>query len=140
MNMPIEIRFPGGVAVDAEIHGFTVHTDQPQGYGGGGSGPAPFDLFLASIGTCAGFYALRFCQQREIATAGLALRMTTAKDPATGHVGSVRLELTLPAGFPDKYIGAVVRAMDQCAVKRALLDPPVFEVAAVPAAQAALSA
>ena len=133
MKTPIEIRFPGGVAVDADVHGFTVHTDQPQAYGGDGSGPAPFDLFLASIGTCAGFYALRFCQERKIATAGMALRMTLEKGPATA--GSVRLELTLPAGFPDKYIGAVVRAMDQCAVKRALLDPPVFEVSAVAAAQ-----
>ena len=133
MKTPIEIRFPGGVAVDADVQGFTVHTDQPLDHGGEGSGPAPFDLFLASIGTCAGFYALRFCQQRQISTAGMALRMTLEKDPAT--VGSVRLELTLPAGFPEKYVGAIVRAMDQCAVKRALLDPPVFEVSAVPPPQ-----
>jgi len=133
MRTPIEIRFPGGVAVDAEVHGFTVHTDQSQAHGGGGSGPAPFDLFLASIGTCAGFYALRFCQERQISTAGMELRMTLEKDPAT--VGSVRLELTLPAGFPEKYVGAVLRAMDQCAVKRALLDPPAFEMSAVAAPQ-----
>jgi len=133
MRTAIDIRFPGGVAVDAEMNGFTIHTDQPLDHGGEGSGPAPFDLFLASIGTCAGFYALRFCQERKIATAGLVLRMTHAKEPA--GVGSVRLELTLPAGFPDKYVGAVVRAMEQCAVKRALLDPPVFEVVALPAPQ-----
>ena len=135
MKTPIEIRVPGGVAVDAEVHGFTIHTDQPQAHGGDGSAPAPFDLFLASIGTCAGFYALRFCQERKIPTAGMSLRMTSERDPANARVGSVRLELTLPAGFPDKYVGAVVRAMDQCAVKRALLDPPVFEVSAVASPQ-----
>ena len=64
--MHMEMTFPGGLAVDAQYEGFTVPTDQPVHAGGGGTAPAPFDLFLASIGTCAGLFALRFCQQRGI--------------------------------------------------------------------------
>ena len=59
------MSFPGGRAVDARIGEHLVRTDQPEKYGGGGAAPPPFDLFLASIGTCAGFYALRFCQKRR---------------------------------------------------------------------------
>ena len=126
MNM--DITFPGGLKVDAGFHGFTVHTDQPQDHGGDGAAPAPFDVFLASIGTCAGFYVLRFCQQRGLATAGLGLTLETVKDPEAGRIATIRLDIRLPEGFPEKYREAVIRAADQCAVKRHIVEAPRFEV------------
>lgn len=131
----MQITFPGGVAVDAQFRGLTVHTDQRADYGGAGSGPEPFELFLASLGTCAGLYALRFCQQRGIDTAGLGLTLSTEKDPNAPRIGLVRLEIQLPPAFPEKYRDAIVRAADQCAVKRHILEPPRFEVMTVPAGQ-----
>jgi len=130
--MSLRITFPGGVAVNAEYKGQTIHTDQPREYGGGGTAPAPFDLFLASIGTCAGFYALRFCQERGLDTAGLALEVTTALDPETRKIGTLGLELHLPDGFPAKYHAAIERAVDQCAVKRHIVAPPRFELTVTP--------
>ncbi|HYU31703.1 MAG TPA: OsmC family protein [Thermoanaerobaculia bacterium] len=124
----MKMTFPGGLAVNAEYKGMTIRTDQPVGYGGGGTAPAPFDLFLASIGTCAGFYALRFCQERGIATAGLGLTLATELDPGTKRIGTMRLELQLPEGFPEKYRNAILRSVDQCTVKRHLVDPPRFEL------------
>jgi len=129
----MEIDFPGGVAVDASFKGFTVHTDQPAPLGQA-SGPSPSDLFLASIGACAGFYALRFCQERQIDTAGLRLRLSTEKDAATGRLGLVRLAIELPAGFPEKYHAAIVRSTEQCSVKRTIATPPRFETEVVAAA------
>jgi putative redox protein len=126
MNM--QISFPGGVKVDAGVKGFTIHTDQPLDHGGGGTAPAPFDLFLASIGTCAGFYVLRFCQQRELPTDGLGLTLETVRDPQGGRIDTIRLEIQLPEGFPEKYRDAVIRAADQCAVKKHILEAPRFEV------------
>ena len=64
--MMMDITFPGGVRVDAHFNGFNVATDQPERNGGENKAPAPFDLFLASLGTCAGFFALRFCQKRNL--------------------------------------------------------------------------
>ena len=123
----IEVTFPGGVAVDASVHGHLIHTDQPLLGGGTDSGPAPFDLFLASIATCAGFYALRFCQQRGIETADLGVTLTPVRGDK--RIDALRIDLRLPAGFPEKYRDAIVRAVDQCAVKRAILEPPRFEIA-----------
>jgi putative redox protein len=123
----LKVTFPGGVAVDATVHGHLIHTDQPLTSGGSDSGPAPFDLFLASIATCGGFYALRFCQERRLPTDGLALTLTPVRDEAH-RLSLIRLELTLPDAFPDKYRDALARAVDHCAVKRAILDPPAFEV------------
>jgi len=128
--MSMKITFPGGVAVDAEYKGQIIHTDQPREYGGGGAAPAPFDLFLASIGTCAGFYALRFCQERSLPTDGLGLTMSHELDPQTRKIGAIRLDLQLPAGFPEKYRAAILRAVDQCTVKRHIIEAPRFELVA----------
>jgi len=127
----MDIRFPGGLRVDALHEGFWVRTDQPIGAGGAGAAPSPFDPFLASIGTCAGFYALRFCQQRNLDTEGLGLTLSLERGPEGKHIARIRIEIALPANFPEKYRDALLRAVDQCAVKRHILEPPVFEIAAV---------
>jgi putative redox protein len=61
----IKVTFPGGLRVDAEYKGFVIKTDQPVKHGGSGTAPAPFDLFLASIAACAGFYVVAFCRERD---------------------------------------------------------------------------
>lgn len=132
MNMTI--NFPGSLGVNAAFKDFTVRTDQGAEHGGEGSAPEPFDLFLASLGTCAGLYALRFCQQRGLDTQGLGLTLETEKEPEGKHLALIRLEIGLPAGFPEKYREAIVRAVDQCAVKRHIVDPPRFEVVTASAA------
>jgi putative redox protein len=128
--MELNIRFPGGLAVEADLEGFTIRTDQPETVGGGGSAPSPFDLFLASLGTCAGYYALRFCQARGLPTEDVTLKLTAEKDPAVKRVTRVEIEIDLPPDFPDRYREAIVRATDQCSVKKHLLEPPKIEVKA----------
>ncbi len=128
MRPEMEIYFPGGKRVYAHYKGFTIETDQPVTGGGEGSAPAPFDLFMASIGTCAGIYLLAFLQQRGLPTEGAGVEMSREVDPDTGLVTRIRLDLRLPAEFPEKYREAVARAVEQCAVKRHLNQPPVFEV------------
>jgi putative redox protein len=129
--MELNIRFPGGLAVDADFEGFTVRTDQPERVGGRGAAPSPFDLFLASIGTCAGYYALRFCQARGLPTENVTLKLTAEMDPAVKRVTRVEIEIELPPDFPDRYREAIVRATDQCSVKKHLLEPPEVEVKAL---------
>ena len=124
----LEVRFPGGSRVEAHYRGQTIVTDQPVKSGGEGTAASPFDLFLASIATCAGFYAQQFCQRRDLPTEGLALSLETLRDPERRLVERVVLHLTLPEGFPDKYRQAITRAVDQCAVKRHLAEPPTVEL------------
>lgn len=129
--MAMEITFPGGVAVNALHKGFTIATDQPEKAGGANSAPTPFNLFLASIGTCAGFFALRFCQEREIDTSDLKVTMDTERDPEAHRISKIRIEIQLPKNFPEKYQKAILRAVDQCTVKRHIVEPPEIEVATV---------
>jgi ribosomal protein S12 methylthiotransferase accessory factor len=124
----IEVTFPGGKRVDARVGAYVVSTDQPVELGGAGSAPAPFDVFLASLAACAGAYVLAFCQARGVSTEGIALRQSAEVDPATKLPKRLRLELRLPASFPEKYRTAVVRAAEGCKVKKTMAAQPAIEV------------
>ena len=123
--MNVAVSFPGGVAVEADVKGYRVRTDQAPPLGGG-TAATPFDLFIASIATCMGFYALHFCRERRIATEGLGLSLETVRDEAKKRLATIRVALTLPPGFPEKYRDAIGRAVDQCAVKKHMFEPPAF--------------
>jgi ribosomal protein S12 methylthiotransferase accessory factor len=74
---------------------------------------------------------LSFCQRRGIPTEGLRLIQRVEAEPTTGMVGTIRLDIELPAGFPERYKEAVIRAAEQCAVKKHFEHPPVFEIRTV---------
>jgi ribosomal protein S12 methylthiotransferase accessory factor len=126
--MEMIIDFPGGARVDAHFGPFVVPTDQPPAGGGIASAPTPFATFLASIGTCAGIYVLGFCQQRGLPTEGIRIVQRVHRDPFSGQVGKIDLEIQVPPDFPEKYRPSLVRAAELCAVKKHLERPPQFEV------------
>ena len=126
--MEMVIDFPGGARVDAHFGPYTVMTDQPAAGGGQGAAPTPFALFLASLGTCAGIYVLGFCKQRGLPTDGIRIVQRMFNDPSSGMVGKVELEIQVPPSFPEKYLPAMIRAADLCAVKRHMEQPPAFDV------------
>jgi putative redox protein len=127
-NHEILVTLPGGSRVDAQWRGFSIPTDQPVPAGGANSAPSPFDLFLASLATCAGYYVLAFCRERKIPTEGITLVQRMERGPKSKLIELVSIEIRLPAGFPAKYKDAVIKAADQCAVKAHLASPPDFEI------------
>ena len=126
--MEMTITLSGNKKVDAVFNGFTVHTDQPVDAGGDGGAPSPFDIFLASIGTCSGFYVASFCQQRGIATDTIHITQTMEYDNKSHLIRRIMLTIHLPADFPAKYRDAVVHAANLCTVKRHLETPPEITV------------
>lgn len=124
---PIIITLPGGRRVDARIGAHTVHTDQPVANGGEDSAPSPFDLFLASLGTCAGIFVQGFCAARGIPTANIRIveRTQHAED---GTLSGIELELQLPSDFPERYRTAVQTVIEQCSVKKAIAAQPTISV------------
>lgn len=126
--MSMKITFPGGVKVAAEYGSHNIMTDQPERNGGEDSAPAPYDLFLASIGTCSGFFAMRFCQNRDIPTDDLSMTLDLERNPETKRLDKIKMEIQLPTGFPEKYKKAIIRATEECAVKKVITDPPEFVI------------
>lgn len=122
--MEMIIDFPGGSRVDAHFKGFDVPTDQPPT----ASAPTPFDLFLTSIGTCAGIYVLGFCQQRGLSTEGIQIVQRTHTDQGTGMVDEIEIKIVVPPTFPAKYYDSLIRSAELCKVKKHIEKPPKFNV------------
>ncbi len=129
--MEMTISFPGRARVDAQFGPHTVRTDQPAQGGGDGSAPTPFQLFLASMGACAGIYVLGFCRQRGLPTDGIRLTQRVEVDPASHMVSNVVMDIHVPPEFPEKYHAALIRSAEQCAVKKHLENPPRFTIGTV---------
>jgi putative redox protein len=126
--MEMTVDFPGGDRVDAHFGSFTVMTDQPKSKDDQGSAPSPFSLFLASIATCAGIYVLGFCRQRNLPTEGMRIIQHSTRNPTTGMVENVDLEIQTPPDFPEKYLPSLIRSAELCAVKKHIENPPAFKV------------
>lgn len=124
----VEITLDGGKIVSAHINGKVIKTDQSVRNGGGGTAPEPFELFQASIGTCAGIYVKTFCDQRGIPAEGIRIIQSMEFDPDKKVPSRFRLEIRLPADFPEKYRAAVVNAAELCLVKKTINSIPAFEV------------
>ena len=124
----MKIYFPGGKKVYADFKKFTHKTDQPSYAGGEGAAPAPFELFLTSIGTCAGIFVLEFCQNRGIDPESIEIIQTHEVDPKTRMIKKVNIDIKLSDSFPEKYKKAVIHSAHLCAVKKHMEIPPEFNV------------
>ena len=124
----MEITFDGGKVVTAHLKGHIIRTDQPLDNGGTNTAPAPFDLFLASIGTCAGIYVKSFCDRRELSTEGIKILQSLEFDNEKRTPSQIKLEIQLPDSFPEKYREAVINAAELCLVKKTIADPPEFKI------------
>jgi putative redox protein len=133
VTMDLEVRFEGNKKINAYYKGHVIKTDQSEKAGGDNTAPAPFDIFLASIGTCAGIYIKSFCDRRDIPTDGIRIIQTAEYDRESGLPVNISLDIKLPADFPEKYKSAVINAADLCKVKKTLVSPPEFKVFTSPA-------
>jgi ribosomal protein S12 methylthiotransferase accessory factor len=124
----MEITFDGGKVVTAHSHGHEIKTDQSVNSGGQDSAPSPFELFMASIGTCAGIYVKSFCDNRSIPTDKIRIVQSAVYDKESGLPVNIKLDIKLPADFPEKYKASVISVAELCKVKKTILNPPVFEV------------
>lgn len=126
--MDIKVVLGENQKVEAHYKGFVIHTDQPQPAGGDGDYPSPFDLFLASVATCAGFYVKSFCTQRGISQEGISIVQKMKRDPETRMVSNIDIEITVPEGFPEKYHQSVIKAAEACSVKKHIAMAPQFSI------------
>ena len=124
----MEITFDGDKVITAHLDGHFIRTDQPVKSGGQNSAPAPYDLFLASIGTCAGIYVKSFCDKREISSENIKIIQLVEFDSQTRLPKNIKLDIQLPSDFPERYKSAVINAAELCAVKKTINNPPVFHI------------
>ena len=83
---------------------------------------SPGRLFLATLGACAGLYAIRFCQRHDIPYQGLTIRVHEHTTGSPPRVAAAEIILTFPEPIPDEYRRAVIRAADQCYVTQSIIN------------------
>ncbi|WP_455367852.1 OsmC family protein [[Eubacterium] cellulosolvens] len=128
MKQEMIVTFSGDLRVDAEYNDFIIRTDQPKSNGGDNSAPTPFNLFLASIGTCAGIYIIFFCKKRRIPYKNIRLIINTEKNENNKTRKKFWIDIQLPPNFPDKYRNAIIRSANLCTVKKTIEANPEFIV------------
>lgn len=124
----MEITFGEGKVVTAHYHGHIIKTDQPSDNGGGSSAPSPFDLYLASIATCAGIYIKSYCDNRNIPTNNIKVFQKVEYSKDTHLPTEITLEIKFPEDFSEKLKNSLIHVAGLCTVKKSIVDPPEFKI------------
>ncbi|HXJ40079.1 MAG TPA: OsmC family protein [Bryobacteraceae bacterium] len=121
LNMRIQHK--GGVLFEAETRGHRVLSDQPAGNGGTDQGMTPPELLLASLGTCAGYYAVEYLKARSLPAEGLNIQVSAEKATQPARLGSFLIDVSMP-GLEQRHVEGLNRAVKACLIHNTLLHPP----------------
>jgi uncharacterized OsmC-like protein len=124
--MEVMIQHLGDVKFAAETRGHRLVTDQPTDNGGSDSGMTPPELMLASLGTCAGHYAVQYLKARSLAVEGLEIRVTAEKLLRPARLGGFRIEVLAPSAGAEHEAG-LLRAVKACLIHNTMLEAPAIE-------------
>jgi uncharacterized OsmC-like protein len=124
--MEITVHYLDGVKFEAATRGHRLICDQPLENSGTDAGMSPPELLLASLGTCAGFYAAQYLKTRKLPTAGLEVRVTAEKVLQPARLESFRIRVKTPALDPQ-HVAGIERAVKHCLFHNTLLNAPKVE-------------
>jgi putative redox protein len=118
----------GEVQFEVKARGHKVFCDQPLENGGFDEGMTPPELLLASLGACAGYYAVQYLKARHLPMRGLRVRTTADKAEAPPRVDNIRIEVEYPETLDERYRAGVLAAVHKCMIHNTLLNPPRISV------------
>jgi putative redox protein len=124
--MEVTVQHLGNVKFSAATRGHTIICDQPPENGGGDEAMTPPELLLASLATCAAFYAVQYLKARTLPSAGLEVKVTAEKAAQPARLGSFRIEVTAP-GIEARHEQGIERAVHHCLIHNTLLHAPAIE-------------
>jgi putative redox protein len=126
--MEVSADYAGGTRFEVAARGHRVTCDQPPDNGGADSGMTPPEFLLASLATCAGFYAAQYLNTRKLPTAGLKVTVSAQKALQPARLASFRIEVHLD-GLDPRHEAGLLRAVKACLIHHTLEHPPAIEIA-----------
>jgi uncharacterized OsmC-like protein len=135
--METTVRYIDGVKFTAASRGHEVICDQPPDNSGADAGMTPPEFLLASLGTCAGFYAVQYLKTRGLAAEGLTVRVSAEKAKAPARLASFRIEIGVPGLEDERHREGVLRAAKSCLIHNTLPSAATIETVLNAAAAAA---
>lgn len=124
----MNITFEGNKKINAHIDDFVIKTDQPKKQGGDETEPNPFQLFLASLGTCSGIFVKTFLDKRGISEKGIYLSVHPNFNQEKYMLDDILIKIHLPKDFDTKYETALISAAKLCLVGKHLSVPHNVEI------------
>ncbi len=125
--MEVRVQHLGGVKFEAVARGHRAICDQPAENRGGDAGMTPPELMLASLGTCAGYYAAEYLQTRGLPMEGLEVRVTAEKATGPARLGAFQVAVTVPE-LGERHEAGVLRAVKACLIHNTLTHAPAVEI------------
>ena len=126
--MEIIVNYRGGVQFEANTRNHQVLCDQPLESGGADAGMSPPEFLLASLGTCAAYYAAQYLSARSLPADGLQVRVSAEKAMGPARLSAFHIEVRVPGLADDKHREGVLRAAKSCLIHNTLLQPPVIQI------------
>ena len=124
MNMTI--HHLGGVRFEAVTRGHRIVSDQPASNGGSDSGMTPPELLMASLGTCAAYYAAQYLRNHSLECPDLEISISAEKAKQPARVGSFEMNVLAP-GLSEEHEDGLLRAVRACVIHNTLTHPPSIE-------------
>jgi putative redox protein len=123
--MEVTVEHLGAVQFEIKARGHSVVSDQPSDSGGFDEGMTPPELLLASLGSCAGYYAAQYLRKNKLATEGTRVRVRCekVKEPVARMTNFV-IEVDVPVELSKQHREGVQEAVEHCLVHNTLLHAP----------------
>ncbi len=113
-------------AIHARHH--TLICDQPADNGGSDQGMTPPELMLASLGSCAVFYAVQYLKTRNLASGGVEVTVDAEKLKCPARLGNFRIEVHCPIPLTEEQQQALVRSVHSCLIHNTLMSVPEISI------------
>lgn len=127
--MEVTVEHLGAVQFEIKARQHSIACDQPPENGGHDEGMTPPELLLASLGSCAAFYASQYLRKHKLATEGTRVRITAGKLKDPARMDNFRIEIETPVTLDARHLEGVEAAVHHCLIHNALLHPPQIEIA-----------
>jgi uncharacterized OsmC-like protein len=124
----VTIKHLDHVKFSIQSRSHTILCDQPAENGGEDSGMTPPELLLASLGSCAAFYAVQYLKSRKLAESGVEVSVTADKLTQPARMGNFRVQVTSPVALSEDHKAGLMRSVHHCLVHNTLLSPPEIKI------------
>jgi len=126
--MEVKVSQIEGVKFDIQARSHKIVSDQPSENGGADSGMTPPELLLASLGSCAAFYAAEYLRTRKLAQSGVEVSVTAEKLLKPARLGEFHVMVTSPVSLTAEQTESMMRCVHSCLVHNTLLSPPEIKI------------
>ncbi len=126
--MEVTIKHLGEVKFEVTARKHTVLCDQPEAGGGHDEGMTPPEFFLASLGSCAAYYAVAYLKKKGLSREGVEVRITAEKAAAPARLDNFKIAVQIPLTLSEADRAGVNQAVHHCLIHNTLLHPPTIQI------------